>query len=42
MGFLDDGAYILKRGRRKIARHFWQNDYNEPMIQFFKKYAVPQ
>ena len=41
MEFKDDGAYILKWGRRKIARHFWQDDYNEPMIQFFKKYAVP-
>lgn len=40
-GFKDEGAYILKKGRRKIAQHFWQNDYNEPMIAFFKKYAVP-
>lgn len=41
LGFKDDGAYILKRGRRKIASHFWQNDYNEPIIEFFKKYAAP-
>ena len=41
LGFKDDGAYILERGRRKIASHFWQNDYNEPIIQFFKKYAAP-
>jgi hypothetical protein len=38
-GFKDDGAYILSRGRRKITSHFWQNEYNEPMINFFKKYA---
>jgi len=37
--FKDEGAYILSKGRRKIASHFWQNEYNQSMIQFFKKYA---
>ena len=38
--FRDDGAYIVDRGRRRVANHFWQDEYNEPIINFFKKYAV--
>jgi hypothetical protein len=38
-GFKDEGAYIVSKGRRKIANHFWQDEYNEAMINFFKKYA---
>ena len=35
-GFKDEVAYTLNNGRRKIANHFWQYEYNEPLINFYK------
>ncbi len=35
--YVDHGAFLIKsQGRRKLVNHLWQNEYNEPMIKFFK------
>ena len=39
-GYKDDGAFILKHtGRRRILHHFWREEYNRPLLEFFKRYA---
>ena len=36
-GFDDSGPYvILNRGRKSVWKHFWQKEYNKPLIDFFK------
>jgi dienelactone hydrolase len=39
-GYKDDGPYIIKdpSGKKKLWKHFWQNEYNRPLIQFFIKH----
>ncbi|MEW6355522.1 MAG: hypothetical protein AB1696_04290 [Planctomycetota bacterium] len=37
-GYPDDGAFIIGNiGRRSVWKHFWQKQYNEPLIEFFMK-----
>lgn len=48
-GYQDDGPFILNRSLDPITpdipisqgleNHFWQYQYNQPLIEFFKKYA---
>lgn len=38
--YKDDGAFIIDRGKRNAEEHFWQREYNQPMIEFFKRYAL--
>ena len=40
-GYKDDGSFIVKdkTGRRRVLNHFWVKEYNQPLIEFFKKYA---
>ncbi len=36
-GFADAGAYIIhNKGRKNIWKHFWQKEYNKPLLEFFK------
>ena len=36
--FPDEGPFILREGRRAFRHHFWQYEYNKPMLDFFEKY----
>ena len=36
-GYKDDGAFILDPGTRNIENHFWQREYNQPLLDFFKR-----
>ena len=40
-GYKDDGSFVIKddTGRRSILNHFWKEEYNMPLLEFFKKYA---
>lgn len=38
-GYADAGSFILKKGRRSIFNHFWKEEYNKPLIEFFLKYS---
>lgn len=39
-GFKDDGAFIVRsRGRRSIWSHFWQREYNRPLLEYFARLA---
>ncbi|RLI54114.1 MAG: hypothetical protein DRP09_13945 [Candidatus Thorarchaeota archaeon] len=36
-GYIDDGPYILEGdGKREFYDHMWMEEYNQPMIDFFK------
>ncbi len=37
-GYKDEGAFIIDRGKRNVEEHFWQREYNQPMIEFFKQH----
>jgi polyhydroxybutyrate depolymerase len=39
-GYPDEGPFILDDGGRSVSRHFWQEDYNQPILDFFAKYTV--
>lgn len=37
-GYIDGGVFVLKpKGRKNLLAHFWQDEYNKPMIEFFKR-----
>jgi hypothetical protein len=38
-GYKDEGAFILESEKRSPENHFWQGQYNQPMLDFFKKHA---
>ena len=39
-GYIDDGSFILEgTGERNIENHFWKNEYNQPILDFFKNYS---
>jgi hypothetical protein len=39
-GYLDAGRFIMRDpGRRRLVHHFWQLDYTQPMLDFFKGLA---
>jgi len=38
-GYKDDGSFVIKGGRRAIIKHLWTEEYNRPVIDFFKKYV---
>lgn len=33
-GYRDDGAFLLRGGRRSVWNHFWQGDYNRPLLDY--------
>lgn len=37
-GFPEDGRYATK-GWRRVVNHFWLDEYNEPILDFFEKHA---
>lgn len=37
-GYKDEGAFIIDHGKRSLEEHFWQREYNQPMIDFFKRH----
>lgn len=39
-GYKDEGAFTLDHGKRNIEEHFWQREYNQPLLDFFKGYTV--
>lgn len=38
-GYKDDGAFVISHGKRNVEEHFWQREYNRPILDFFKQYA---
>ena len=34
-GYRGEPDFVLKGGRRKLANHYWQDDYNRPLLDFF-------
>jgi len=36
-GFRNDGAFIIDSSKRRVLNHLWQDDYNDEMLDFFKK-----
>jgi hypothetical protein len=39
-GYPDAGRFILRdSARRRLVHHFWQRDYAQPMLDFFKSFA---
>lgn len=39
-GYKDDGSFTIKNvGIKRIIDHFWREEYNQPLIDFFKKYV---
>ena len=37
-GYPDDGPYVAKtKGRRALRHHFWQPEYNKPLLDFFER-----
>lgn len=39
-GYRDEGPSIVKRlGKKRLLFHFWLNQYNRPLIEFFKKHS---
>ena len=34
-GYLGPQDFILRGGRRSLANHLWQDDYNRPLLDFF-------
>ena len=41
-GYQDAGAFIIstEKGKRSIKEHFWQQEYNQPILDFFKKHSM--
>lgn len=39
-GFPEDGRFVLEGGWRRWVNHFWLDDYNAPILDFFEKHAV--
>lgn len=39
-GYKDDGAFIIDNGKKNVTEHFWQTEYNQPILDFFKKYSI--
>jgi dienelactone hydrolase len=39
-GYKNDGAFILDRGKRALEEHFWQREYNQPLLEFFKRHPI--
>lgn len=39
-GYRDAGAFIIsaEKGKRGLEEHFWQQEYNQPILDFFKNY----
>ena len=37
-GYPDEGPFILRDRRRAFKHHFWQYEYNKPLLDFFEKY----
>jgi len=35
-GYKDQGAFVLDSGKRHWVNHFWQEGYNEPLLDFFE------
>jgi poly(3-hydroxybutyrate) depolymerase len=41
-GYTNDGDFTLPgTGRRSLAAHLWQGEYNRPMLDFFLRYVQP-
>lgn len=39
-GYKDDGSFVIKNvGIKRIINHFWREEYNQPLIEFFIRYA---
>ncbi len=40
-GYKDDGSFVIKddSGKTRVSNHFWQKEYNQPLIEFFTKSA---
>ncbi|NIM95293.1 MAG: hypothetical protein GTO18_16480 [Anaerolineales bacterium] len=39
-GYEDDGAFIIENnGRSTVWKHFWMEEYNQPIIDFFTEYG---
>lgn len=37
-GYKDEGSFIIEdTGRKRILHHFWKQEYNQPLIEFFKR-----
>lgn len=39
-GYKDEGAFVIDHSKRNIEEHFWQREYNQPLVEFFKKYTA--
>ena len=41
-GYIDAGMFVLKDGyrRRNLEAHFWHEEYNQPMLDFFKNQSM--
>lgn len=39
-GYKNDGDFILDGGFRSILKHSWQKQYNQPILDFFKKHPM--
>lgn len=40
-GYPDDGCMLLQGfGKKRLIFHLWRPDYNQPMLDFFKKNAI--
>ncbi len=39
-GYQDEGSFVIENvGIKRIINHFWREEYNQPLIEFFKKYS---
>lgn len=37
-GYKDDGSFIMENtGKKTVLKHLWMKEYNQPLIEFFKK-----
>jgi hypothetical protein len=39
-GYKDDGAFVIYHNERNFIEHFWQEEYNQPLITFFKNQST--
>jgi dienelactone hydrolase len=39
-GYKDDGAFVIDHNERNFIEHFWQEEYNQPLITFFKNQST--
>ena len=40
-GFPEEARYLAKAwGRHRLVYHFWRDEYNEPILDFFTRHAV--